>query len=67
MILSTKQRQITDMECRLVVVAGREEGVGWTLIKIFEKEKEKNFREVQFVHLLFCLGLIDANSYIWNG
>ena len=30
MILSTKQKQIMDMESRLVVANGRGEGVGWT-------------------------------------
>ena len=29
MILSTKQKQIVDMESRLVVTRGWEEGVGW--------------------------------------
>ena len=30
MTLSTKQKQITDVERRLVVASGEEEAVGWT-------------------------------------
>ena len=44
MNLST-EKKIMDLENRLVVARGEEEGVGW----------------------MGCLGLIDADSCLWNG